>query len=334
MQKEQKVWKGDGTAITDMWLLQMDLEGHSSWMRRFASWPGAYHWRRDFAERVEKCLVKLDFERLSWAGDGGVFVASGQGPAIKTVNAAFAVHSTFADWQTTAPRPDELSLRVSAHRARITTADDPGYCYGDGLNAFIRHERDLRDPGAVHSTVITSKVLLGLEPHQQAHWFELELGINNLGRLYGYEPDGHGGATSVIDPPLDWLVGAWRAVPQQAPGDAAPTWAYAALTDLGELRLVYCFRGDDRHMGSYADFRYEGEDLVGTSEWADGPFTGQFRLAPSADGSEMLGAWWFTTEIDSNGTPGFDAPTVPLATWTKQPDKAVPLWARRALGTD
>lgn len=174
------VWKGEGNPV-EMWLLQLDLANHSRWTHELNSYPDAFRHRREFAHAVEAALAQHDFCRLAWAGDGGVFAADGRKSVTSAIEGATSVHETFQGWRNTARLSDCLGIHVSVHRALVTTADDPSYCFGMDLNEFVKRERDLRDQSADHTTTITSAVFRLLTHEQQTGWVLLSESVGTLG---------------------------------------------------------------------------------------------------------------------------------------------------------
>jgi hypothetical protein len=305
-----------------MWLLQLDLANHSQWTRELNSFPDAFRLRREFALRVKEGLNRFGFDRLSWGGDGGVFVADGARAVTEALNAAVKVRGVFDNWRGKARQGERLALRVSLHRTRVTTADDPAYCFGTELNEFMKYERKLRDPDDVNSTVVTGRVLEDMTHEQQQHWRQLSASVGTLGRPFCLVPDPV--AESRVTDALEWMEGAWFS-------GESNSWAYVGPRDAGRRRFVYCYGGDNKYVGEYENLEWDGRDVIGTFAWVAAPISGRVRLTPSARHDRMKGGWWYAEDLPSSGPPTYGSGGMIPSSWTKKKGKAYPKWALRAL---
>lgn len=148
-----------------MWLIQVDLAGHSGWVRKLASWPTARRARADLSARLT-AAVRPNFERVIWAGDGGLFAAPQQTPpgasrttARDCVSATDKIRAAFREWKSVVKYGDMLGLRVSVHAAQIHVHDDPTQWFSDELNLFMKHERHIARTDA---TVVTQGMVSGM----------------------------------------------------------------------------------------------------------------------------------------------------------------------------
>ena len=305
-----------------MWLLQLDLANHSQWTRELESFPDAFQHRRQFAIGIEQSVGPHGFSRLAWAGDGGVFAADARLPVTVALECARLIHTSFEGWQAKTRLANRLGLSVSLHRALVTTADDPAYCFGTHLNEFMKRERDLRDPSAACCTTITGATYRLLTYEQQTGWELLHESIGSLGRVYRLASN---------DSPFDWLVGAWIAKPLDDDEDGVITAAYADIDDLGNPFVVYSYAGDDEHTGSYENIRWQNDDMVGTFGWIHSPINGHFRLTPSADRLTMSAGWWYAEDVTGDVAPPYSDWGGVHNMWIKVPDKPLPRWAEEAI---
>jgi hypothetical protein len=143
-------------------LLQLDLEGHSDWLRHADSKPAAVTARVSFAEAVSKRLVGCDFSRVFWAGDGGLFARDATGlPSYDcVVSAAVEAARVFAEWRDESPDRTLLGLRLSAHAAHpLYEHPDPSYWTSDDLNVFAKYERDIGIAGTIAITDVVREHL-------------------------------------------------------------------------------------------------------------------------------------------------------------------------------
>ena len=158
-----------------MWLIQVDLQGHTRWVESIASWPHALDARRDFVERLTAALEPFRFFRSHWAGDGGLFVAQVVGTkphlavtAKSVLKAAYASAKAFKDWQSVERDRSQLGIRISLHQATIWPDDEPGNWFSVELNRFMKFERDLAIAGAISMTDV---VYRSLPKSEQGDWF-------------------------------------------------------------------------------------------------------------------------------------------------------------------
>ncbi|MGN6869276.1 MAG: hypothetical protein ACTHMY_12820 [Solirubrobacteraceae bacterium] len=145
-------------------LLQVDLEGHSAWLRKADSKPAAVAARVLLAETLTKRLVELSFARVYWAGDGGMYARDATNlPSYDcVVVAAEAAADIFAGWAAEDADRNVLSIRISAHAAYpVYEHADSGYWTSDELNVFAKYERDIAIAGSI---AITESVRLNLTP--------------------------------------------------------------------------------------------------------------------------------------------------------------------------
>jgi hypothetical protein len=148
-------------------LLQVDIEGHSTWLRHSQSKPGAVMARIEAADRLSDVATRHGFDRVFWAGDGGLFArdASGLPDQDCLVAAGEDCLTEFERWRRVAPDRAQLELRVSAHSAYpVYTYHDPGQWTSDHLNLFIKHERRI---GVAGTVAITDAVKENLSPSLQ-----------------------------------------------------------------------------------------------------------------------------------------------------------------------
>ena len=149
--------KNDDVHIEPKLLLQLDLNGHSAWMRNAEFVGTAVQARIEFAERVTaKLKSPYKFARVFWGGDGGLF-ARGLGRSTSNydiaVDAAKAVVTIFEDWRSEVEDRRALQLRVSLHFApEIYVHEDTGYWTSDDLNLFMKFEHDIAAANAIAAT--------------------------------------------------------------------------------------------------------------------------------------------------------------------------------------
>lgn len=153
-----------------MWLMQVDLAGHSDWVRKLSASPTARQARADFSERLAAAL-RPNFERVSWAGDGGLFAAplqtnpgAARTSASDCVSAADTIRAVFREWRSLLKYGDMLGVRVSVHAADIFVLEDPTQWYSDELNRFMKYERLI---GRRDAIVLTHEVFTRLAEGQE-----------------------------------------------------------------------------------------------------------------------------------------------------------------------
>lgn len=321
--KVNPIWKGDGAPV-DMWLLQLDLAGHSRWTAGLNSFKDAYNHRREFANRITAKLINYNFTRLTWGGDGGVYVASSNLPISLVISAGEAIHESFRTWAKKVPNGKKLAVRVSAHRARVTTADDPAYCFGSELNDFMKYERSLADDRVADSFVITQTAFVELTIAERKHWVPIE--AKSVGTLQAAYSRHHN--VSLSNPVKrkwpSWLEGSWFNVESKS-------WAYGRVVD-GRPKFVYCYGGDTHHTASY-DLTWTGKSLRGTFHWVDSPISGFVYLTPDSKKENISGGWWYADDVPFGVEPTPTLPRMIKSGWRRQQGKKFPAWAEKALAS-
>jgi hypothetical protein len=176
-------WAGVADTPLPMWLIQVDLQGHSRWVESIASWPDALAARLDFVKQLTEGLRPFQFLKSHWAGDGGLFVApvvtSGSVKAVKAdsvVEAANACSEVFRNWRAGSDDRSQVGIRISLHQASIWTDDEPGNWFSDELNRFMKFERDLAMVGTVSMTEIVFRSLHG---KNQQGWFPTKVMVGD-----------------------------------------------------------------------------------------------------------------------------------------------------------
>jgi hypothetical protein len=305
-----------------MWLVQLDLTGHSRWTAELNSFKDAYHHRREFATRITTQLVKYGFTRLSWGGDGGIYAASSNLPISRVIEAGESIHEIFRTWAKKTPGGKDLGVRVSAHRARVTTADDPAYCFGSELNDFMKYERSLADNRVPDSLVITRAAFVELTLAERERWVPIEAQV--VGTLQAAYSRRHSNSPSkpVKKQWPAWLEGAWFNVESN-------TWAYGRVVD-GRPKFVYCYGGDTRHTASY-HLTWKAKSLRGTFHWVDSPISGFVYLTPNAKKDRISGGWWYAEDVPLGEEPTPALPRMIKSDWRRRQGKKFPAWAEKAL---
>jgi hypothetical protein len=99
----------------------------------------------------------LRFDRLFWAGDGGVFAAQTDrhGHPQNVCEAADKAFSLFSSWR----RQKPVEFRASATALELSLDPDPGNWCGPELNDFLKYERHFALPNAF---VITDRLRAAL----------------------------------------------------------------------------------------------------------------------------------------------------------------------------
>lgn len=136
-------------------LLQLDIEGHSQWFRGNPHKREAINAKANLADRVAKLMSNHGFDRISWAGDGGMYACDAT--LLRNydgaVDAARAVGKEFQDWRKGDADRVNLGIRISIHRAYpVYTHETRGYWTSVDLNAFAKHERDIAVAGTIAIT--------------------------------------------------------------------------------------------------------------------------------------------------------------------------------------
>lgn len=153
--------------IQHLYLIQIDLAGHSRWVSELASDPDATSARSEFAERLKSNLKHYGYSRAFWAGDGGVFCSPDTSPISEFIQAIDEIYNTFDTWKKNKPNRKKLDLRITAHIDQIYTHDDPGYWYSDSYNTFLKYERVF---GLTGSAVITEEIFKRMTDAEQGRW--------------------------------------------------------------------------------------------------------------------------------------------------------------------
>lgn len=151
----------------NFWLLQIDMAGHSGWMKEFESDLEAMEARTELASSIIEALPNHGFNKIFWAGDGGLFAAEVD-PNHKAqicVDAATVVFEKFKKWQKIQPKERrKLNLRVSLHRDEIYHHEEVGFWYSDNLSLFLKYERTIANTGAI---ALSNEVYRRLRPNTQ-----------------------------------------------------------------------------------------------------------------------------------------------------------------------
>jgi len=154
---------GDGRVYRFL-LLQMDLTNHSMWFE--GNQPDKNAAKKELAQSFINKLNEIDFHRLFWAGDGGIFVSKAEGRKNYDiiVDAADMIYRLFENWKTKYADLDtsQLKIRVSAHISEIFADSDPD---------FIKHEKKFSEQGFTITEpikrLLTKKYTSRFEPNGQ-----------------------------------------------------------------------------------------------------------------------------------------------------------------------
>jgi hypothetical protein len=140
-------------------LLQVDLGGHSAWAAQASQVYNICRARAQFAENLTTALSFEGFDRLFWAGDGGVFVAkpNEKGFPEKVCSAADITFSTFAVWK---KKEWDLHLRVTATFLQVLIDPDPAHWCSTDFNSFLKYERDISLRNAFVITEVLQQKLI------------------------------------------------------------------------------------------------------------------------------------------------------------------------------
>jgi hypothetical protein len=140
----------DGGEIHSFFLIQIDLANHTKWF-------GEKKVEKNNAKKelamffTNELRNKYDFNRLFWAGDGGVFVRTSEATPNYdiVVDAADAVYQLFEKWRKKYSELETnlLDVRVCAHVSPIFADKDPGFWTSEDLNNFIKYERNISEDG-------------------------------------------------------------------------------------------------------------------------------------------------------------------------------------------
>lgn len=123
-------------------LLQVDLGGHSAWTAQAKTVYDACRSRAKFADILETNLSFEGFDRLFWAGDGGVFASrpNTRGFPENVCAAADTAFKTFVEWK----KIDwDLHLRITATFLQVLVDPDPAHWCSIDFNTFLKYERDI-----------------------------------------------------------------------------------------------------------------------------------------------------------------------------------------------
>jgi glycosyltransferase involved in cell wall biosynthesis len=173
--EEILVWSGNMTwwaALTPgtpcrVVFFQVDLARHSSWVANATKNEaalGVAKTRAEFCDMLSAKLRYLGFDRVFWAGDGGLFARQYviQSDANLVGEAARIAFEWFNEW--TQLRKLRLSLQL---RATGTYIDDviidreTGNWFSQDLNAFLKYEREFSYRNAF---VITNELHAEMDP--------------------------------------------------------------------------------------------------------------------------------------------------------------------------
>lgn len=154
-----------------LYLIQIDLANHSRWVDEINSNPDATAARAEFAERLIGNLKHNKFERVFWAGDGGVFCSPHINNTEDLISAIDEIFKTFEHWRSQSLNNRDirslLSIRVTVDLDNIYTHRDPGYWHSNRLNKFLKYEREIGRNG---TAAITEEVFRQLKTEQQQRW--------------------------------------------------------------------------------------------------------------------------------------------------------------------
>jgi hypothetical protein len=124
------------------------LAGHSAWLAKEAdnNLLQPFEERKDFAVRLWAELRSRNFDRVFWAGDGGLFagLCNSSGHPQGLCEAADSIFSVFEEWRGQKP----MQIRVTATRIDASLDPDPSYWCSPDLNAFLKFERQIALPNA------------------------------------------------------------------------------------------------------------------------------------------------------------------------------------------
>jgi hypothetical protein len=148
--QDQYFTQFDGGGIHTFFLLQVDLANHTKWFgeKKVEKNNAKKELAMLFTNELRK---KYEFNRLFWAGDGGVFVRTSEATPNYdvVVDAADAIYDLFEKWkkQYSELETNLLDIRVSAHISPIFADKDPGFWTSEDLNNFIKYERSISEEG-------------------------------------------------------------------------------------------------------------------------------------------------------------------------------------------
>lgn len=142
-----------------LFLLQVDLCGHSAWAARNLDRVVARA-RAGFSSALKRELKPFQFERLYWLGDGGVFYRKYEGTPGEADRVLLAADAAFRVFRECLGEHAELQMRASATLMNVLTSSDPSDWFSPDLNEFLKYEREIALPNAF---VITWDLFKNLE---------------------------------------------------------------------------------------------------------------------------------------------------------------------------
>lgn len=154
-----------------LWLLHVDIAGHSTWALEASSLSEVMRARAKLATKFTNALIPYGFERAFWAGDGGLFYAD----RTRTESSVIAptvdqVFEEFELWRDKSQGRKSLAIRVCLHCTEVYCGKEPGLWLSPELNDFLKHERALSEPD---TAVVTDAVYKHLSLEQQIRWHDL-----------------------------------------------------------------------------------------------------------------------------------------------------------------
>lgn len=158
---------------SSMLLLQIDLEGSSTYGIRTKNLPDFAEEKYRLAEKVKSVVFNYGFELISWKGDGGVYAADATDVENWdfSVDAADAVATAFDEWRDEEKRRSVLRLRISIHHAsRMMVHKESGYWTSDDLNIFMKYEREISVSGTIAVTDSVYQMLQNAQVRDRFVW--------------------------------------------------------------------------------------------------------------------------------------------------------------------
>ncbi|MDE2590912.1 MAG: hypothetical protein KGL95_14750 [Patescibacteria group bacterium] len=136
--------------LHNFFLLQVDLANHTKWFGDKKA--DKNHAKKELAMLFTNELKdKYEFDKLFWAGDGGIFVRTSEAAknSDTVIDVADTIYELFGKWKKKYRKLETklLNIRVSAHMFQIFTDSDPGFWTSEELNNFIKYERDMSEKG-------------------------------------------------------------------------------------------------------------------------------------------------------------------------------------------
>jgi hypothetical protein len=123
---------------------------------------------------------------------------------------------------------------------------------------------------------------------------------------------------------LSFLAGAWHATP-------TGSHLYAGVVH-GQLRMPYCFAGDNQLTGHFYNFRRIGENIFARFEWFNNSYISGY-LQMKIEGPDLLvGGWWSSQEVPdevANDITRVNRSMPGMNPWEirRLPKKTFPKWA-------